>query len=180
MKNVNAILLVYQNLGYCRCGACGACPDSDFEKKFRYDVLNSPSFKFCGPLELENAYCCSNCGTAFGTAVFLDSVPKTRKLDKSTNRIYIDGLEPLHIAKKEEELLRSILESIDQIKLNLSNTSYGRDDAAVMQRLAGYMALYFDHGHGMRLCTKQNGVGSCSVSSCENRARSAPLHCYDR
>ena len=78
-------------------------------KKFRYDVLNSPSFKFCGPLELENAYCCSNCGTAFGTAVFLDSVPKTRKLDKSTNRIYIDGLEPLHIAKKEEELLRSIL-----------------------------------------------------------------------
>ena len=33
MKNENAILLVYPNLDNCRCGACGACQDHDFEKK---------------------------------------------------------------------------------------------------------------------------------------------------
>ena len=109
MKNENAILLVYPNLDNCRCGACGACQDHDFEKKFRNDALTSPSFKFCGPLELENIYRCSNCNTIFKTAVFIDSVPKTRKLGPSTNRIYIDGLEPLRISRKEEEQLRSIL-----------------------------------------------------------------------
>ena len=32
MKNENAILLVYPNLDNCRCGACGAYQDHDFEK----------------------------------------------------------------------------------------------------------------------------------------------------
>lgn len=110
MKNENAILLVYKHLGTCRCGRCGAYLDYVLANKFRNDVLTSPSFISYGPLELENAYCCSTCGTAFGTAVFLDSVPLTRKLDQdTTNRIYIDGLAPLHISRKEEELLRSIL-----------------------------------------------------------------------
>lgn len=117
MKNENAILLVYKHLGTCRCGRCGAYLDYVLANKFRDDVLTSPSFIGYGPLELENAYCCSNCGTAFGTAVFLDSVPITRKLDRGTNWIYIDGLEPLHISRKEEEQLRGILGTVRPNKI---------------------------------------------------------------
>ena len=105
----NAILLVYPNLDNCRCGACGACQDHDFEKKFRNDALTSPSFKFCGPLELENVYQCSNCNTIFKTAVFIDSVPKTRKLDLCMGKVYIDGDAQFLITGKVEKQLRCIL-----------------------------------------------------------------------
>lgn len=108
MKNNRAMLLIYPHFNS-RCGACGEYQEYDFDLSFRNDALSSPTFKTFGALELENDYCCSHCGAVFDTAVFIDTVPRTRCLETVSNMIYINDERQLRISKKVEEQLRSVL-----------------------------------------------------------------------